>query len=120
MEKKQMATDKEKRRKMSDEETVQLVGYSSDSAEESLITEPSSSMASASQNSSKSDPEARKNTGSDNITLVLPRNFFSHPMITATAGGTKLSNPQLMMNASAILVLGWFFINKKNLLLTYL
>ena len=30
-------------------------------------------MASASQNSSISDPEVRKKTGSDNITLVLPR-----------------------------------------------
>ena len=120
MEKKQMAIDKEKRRKMSDEETVQLVGYSSDSAEESLITEPSSSMASASQNSPKSDPEARKDTGSDTITLILPRNFISYQMITATADRTKLSNLQLMMNAFAILVLGWFCINKKELLLTNL
>ena len=51
--------------------------------------------------------------------LWLPRNFISHPMITATEDRTKLSNPQVMMNASAILVLGWFCINKKNLLLTY-
>ena len=120
MEKIQLVTKKEKRRKMNDEETVQLVNYSSDSAEESLVTEPSSSMASASQNSPKSDPEARKDTGSDTITLILPRNFISHPMITATADRTKLSNPQLMMNAFAILVLDWFCINKKELLLTNL
>ena len=71
-------------------------------------------MGSASQNSPKSDPEARKDTGSDTVTLVLPKNFISHPMITATADRIKLSNPQLMMNASAILVLGWFCINKKK------
>ena len=59
MEEKHMATDKEKRKKMNDEKTVQLIGYSSDSAEEYLVTEPSSSMASASQNSPKSDPESR-------------------------------------------------------------
>ena len=70
IEKKQMTTNKENRRKMNNEETVQLVGYSSDT-EESLVTEPSNSMASASQNSPKSDPEARKDTGSDTITLVL-------------------------------------------------
>ena len=35
--------------------TVQLIGYSSDSAEESLVTEPCSSMTSTSQNSPKSD-----------------------------------------------------------------
>ena len=72
--------------------------------EESLFTEPSSSMASASQNSPKSDSEARKDAGSDTITLILPRNFFPHPMITSNADRTKLSNPQLMMNAFAILV----------------
>ena len=63
MEKKQLVTDKEKRRKMNEEETVQLIGYTSDSAEKSLVIEPSNSMASASQNSPKSDPEARKDTG---------------------------------------------------------
>ena len=68
MEKIQLVIKKEKRRKMNDEETVQLVGYSSDSAEESLVTEPSSSMASASPNSPKNDPGARKDTGSDTIT----------------------------------------------------
>ena len=62
---------------MSDEETVQLVGYSSDSAEESLVTEPSCFMASASQNSPKCDPEARKNIGSSTITLVTKKLYFS-------------------------------------------
>ncbi|XP_065650847.1 uncharacterized protein LOC136079008 [Hydra vulgaris] len=43
---------------------------------------------------------------SEDINLTLPRNFICHPMITATADRSKLSNAQLMMNISAILVLG--------------
>ncbi|XP_065684432.1 uncharacterized protein LOC124807637 [Hydra vulgaris] len=114
IEKKQVATENEKRRKIDDEETVQLVGYSSDSAEDSYVTKSSRSMKSAYQNSPISNPEfntskrqqgEKKDTGSDSITLVLPKNLISHPMITATADRTKLSNPQLMMNTSAILVL---------------
>ena len=120
MEKIQLVTKKENRRKMIDEETVQLVNYTSDSTKESLVTEPSSSMASAPQNSPKNDPEARNDTGSDTITPILPRNFTSHPVITAAADRTKLANPQLMMNPFAILVLGLFCINKKELLLTNL
>nr|XP_047123327.1 uncharacterized protein LOC124806443 [Hydra vulgaris] len=104
-----------KKRKIDDEETVQLVGYSSDSAEDSYVTKSSRSMSSAYQNSPKSNPEfiiskrqqgEKIETGSDSITLVLPKNIISHPIITATADRTKLSNPQLMMNTSAILVLG--------------
>nr|XP_047144136.1 uncharacterized protein LOC124817753 [Hydra vulgaris] len=72
-------------------------------------------MYSDSQSSSKIDYEVNnfesstdvvENVVSDNINLILTRNFVCHPMITATADRSKLSNAQLMMNVSAILVLG--------------
>ncbi|XP_065667787.1 uncharacterized protein LOC136088061 [Hydra vulgaris] len=115
-EKEKLRIDKEKKRKLNDKEIDFSVYKSdSDSTEESFFAASRGSMYSDSQSSSKIDYEVNnfessagvmENVVSDNINLILPRNFVCHPMITATADRCKLSNAQLMMNVSAILVLG--------------